>query len=219
MHWPATTITIDCGETKKAVAPLIISASRSTDIPAFYGEWFMRRLEAGYARWVNPFSGKSTYVSFENARLFVFWSKNPLPFMPLLDELDRRGLHYYFHYTLNDYGKEGLEKDVPPLAERIETFKRLSDRIGKQRVLWRFDPLLITDTLSPERLLERIGHIGNQLSAYTERLTFSFVSLYAKTMKNFKNAGVTVRAWDDESTIIALKGIGEFARQWKLHAV
>ena len=219
LNWPKVTITIDSGEKKEAIAPLIISASRSTDIPAFYGQWFMRRLEAGYVRWINPFSGTPVYVSFAHARLVVFWSKNPLPFLPLLKDIDRKGLLCYFHFTLNDYEKEGLEKGVPPLAERIETFKRLACLVGKERVIWRFDPLLITDTLSPELLLERIKRVGDRIALHTERLTVSFVALYAKVKKNLLNAGTTIRTWDEESKAAVLTRIRGLSREWKLRAV
>lgn len=219
MPWPKTTITIDSGETKEAVAPLIISASRSTDIPAFYGQWFMRRLDAGYVRWVNPFSGTPMYVSLREARLIVFWSKNPRPILPMLEELDRKGLSYYFHVTINDYEKEGLEKGVPPLAERIETFKRLSGMIGKKRVVWRFDPFCITDTLAPPDLLNRIKLIGDAVAGYTERLTVSFITRYVKVEKNLKNAGVRIRAWNDADRAAVLTGIGDYAREWGLSAV
>jgi len=93
----------------EAIAPLILSASRSTDIPAFYGDWFMERLRAGYVKWINPWSGTPLYVSLGNARLFVFWSKNPGPFLPHLADLSRQGYRYYTLFTLNDYGAEGLE--------------------------------------------------------------------------------------------------------------
>jgi len=82
----------DHGAPAEAVAPIIISASRSTDIPAFYGSWFINRLAAGYVRWVNPWNGRSSYVSLREARLIVFWTKNPAPFLPLLKQIDRRGI-------------------------------------------------------------------------------------------------------------------------------
>src|SRR5512136_1576665 len=106
----------------EAVAPLIVSASRSTDIPAFYGDWFMARLAAGYVRWKSPFGGNAVFISFEKTRVFVFWSKNPAPFFPNLDTLDRLGYGYYFLFTLNDYDDEQFEPGIPPLDKRIETF-------------------------------------------------------------------------------------------------
>lgn len=214
--WPKATITINGGETHEAIAPLIISASRSTDIPAFFGPWFMKRLDAGYVKWINPWSGKPQYVSLARARLFVFWSKNPAPFLPYLSELDKRGLSYYFQFTVNDYEAEGLEQGIPPLKDRIETFRRLSGMIGAPRVLWRFDPLIITDALSPAQLAERIGRIARSLRGYTDRLTISFVDFYAKVRRNIKRTGVPVREWDEESRSAVLKSIAELARALKL---
>lgn len=214
-----TVIVTDHGEIRDAAAPLIVSASRATDIPAFYGNWFLRRLDAGYARRANPFSGRPVYVSFRNTRLFVFWSKNPQPFLPLLAELDKRNLSYYFQVTVNDYGEEGLERCVPPLAERIATFKQLAGIIGRERVLWRFDPLLLTGLLTPERLLARIRRIGAELAGHTERLTVSFITRYAKVVRNLSAAGVSLRPWDGNSRETVLRGIGDAAREWHMRAV
>ena len=168
------------------IAPVILSASRSTDIPAFYAEWFMNRLNAGYALWRNPFNQKTMYVNFERVKAIVFWTKNPAPLIPHLPELDRRGIHYYFQFTLNDYEPEGFEPNVPPLAERIDTFRRLSALLGKERVIWRFDPLILTPRLTPRDLLTRIWRIGNRLKGCTDKLVFSFVDVraYRKVQQN-----------------------------------
>ena len=170
------------------VNPVIISASRSTDIPAFYAKWFFNRLKAGYCVWYNPFNQKQKiYVSFANCKFVVFWTKNPEPIMPYLKELDERGIRYYFQYTLNDYENERFEPCVPKLENRIETFRKLSEMIGKERVIWRFDPLIITPTLSPRDLLKRIWNIGNRIFGCTEKLVFSFVDVeaYKKVQNNF----------------------------------
>ena len=217
MIWPKTTIITDQGEPREAIAPLIISASRSTDIPAFHGPWFMRRLEAGYVRWVNPWNGKSLYVSLSKVQLIVFWTKNPKPFLPCLEKIDREKINYCIHFTLNDYEAEGLEEGVPPLAARIELFRELAGRIGKERVLWRFDPLIITDALPPATLLARIRSIGDQINDSTERLTISFLSLYDKVKRNLKNRGIALRMWDDTEREIMLAGIGKCLVKWKLH--
>ena len=170
----------DSGKTVEAIAPVIISASRSTDIPAFYAKWFFNRLEKGYCVWYNPFNAQQKmYISFKNCKVIVFWTKNPEPIIPYLSELDKRGIHYYFQVTLNDYEQEGFEPNVPPVAKRIETFKKLSQLIGKDRVVWRFDPLIVTPKLTPRMLLTRIWHIGNELKGYTEKLVFSFVDVKA----------------------------------------
>ena len=126
-------VKIDAGPVVEASTPVIISASRSTDIPAFYAEWFFNRLEKGYCVWYNPFNQKPMYISFAKCKVIVFWTKNPKPIIPYLHELDKRGIHYYFQVTLNDYIAEGFEPNVPSLSVRIETFKELSKLIGKER--------------------------------------------------------------------------------------
>lgn len=167
-------------------APVILSVSRSTDIPAFYAEWFVNRLREGYAVWYNPFNQKPMRVSFERVKVIVFWTKNPAPLIPYLPELDRRGVHYYFQFTLNDYEREGFEPRVPPLDQRIDTFRQLSDLLGKERVIWRFDPLLLAPGLSPRQLLARIWRLGNRLQGSTDKLVFSFVDVlaYRKVQQN-----------------------------------
>ena len=206
MKWPTVTIDTDAGP-QKAVAPYIISASRSTDIPAFHAPWFFHRLKAGYCKWLNPFNGRTVYVSFGRARAFVFWTKNAAPILPYLPELDRRGLAYYFQFTVNDYEAEGLEPHVPPLAERLATFKRLSQMLGKGRVIWRYDPLLLTATLTIDDLLAKVERIGRELHPYTEKFVFSFADIagYAKVQKNLNDAGVRFREFD-ESAMRAFAG-------------
>ena len=179
-------ITADSGEIVEAIAPVIISASRSTDIPAFYAKWFFYRLSRGYCVWYNPFNRRKVYVSFKNTRVIVFWTKNPKPVIPYLHILDEMGIHYYFQVTLNDYEDEGFEPCVPALKSRIETFRELSSLIGKERVIWRFDPLIITPELGVRQLLTKIWHVGNALRGYTEKLVFSFIDVsgYRKVQNN-----------------------------------
>jgi DNA repair photolyase len=179
-------IKTDAGELAEAQAPVVVSASRSTDIPAFYSRWFMNRLEKGYVMWQNPFNQQPLHVSFQETKAIVFWSKNPRPLLPYLKELDSAGMHYYFQFTLNDYEHENLERNVPPLAERIETFRRLSEMTCPDKIIWRFDPLIITPRTSVRNLLEKIWHIGNKLKGFTNKLVFSFVDVmaYKKVQNN-----------------------------------
>ena len=108
--------------------PPVISASRRTDIPAFYSPWLARRLDEGYALCANPYSGRLSRVSLDSARFFVFWTKHPAPeFGAVLDRLDARGIGYYVLYTLNDYRTELLEPGLPALERRIDKFIELSD--------------------------------------------------------------------------------------------
>jgi hypothetical protein len=203
----------------EAIAPLIVSASRSTDIPAFYGDWFMERLAAGYLRWKSPFGGNPVHVSFEKTRVFVFWSKNPAPFISCLDTLDRGGYGYYFLFTLNDYDAGGLEPGVPPLGERIDTFIRLSRRIGKGRVVWRFDPLVLSDRISVLDLLEKIRRIGDTIAPFTERLVFSFVDIekYGKVRRNLTAAGVNgAREFSEREAGEFCAGLAALNERWGL---
>ncbi|MCR4827486.1 MAG: DUF1848 family protein, partial [Bacteroidales bacterium] len=130
--------------TGSTLTPVIISASRETDLPCFFSDWFLERLKEGWCAWKNTYSGTIHKVSFAKARMIVFWSKNPRPLLRRLDEVEALGFrNYYFQFTLNDYEREGLEPNVAPLDERIDTFRELADRIGKERVIWRFDPLML----------------------------------------------------------------------------
>ncbi|MDG5816783.1 DUF1848 domain-containing protein [Chitinispirillales bacterium ANBcel5] len=204
------------GQNVEAIAPLIISASRSTDLPAHHSDWFFNRLSAGYAKWVNPFNGKEQYVSFRECRLFVFWSKYPAPFTNHLEELEKRGLNYYFHFTLNDYEAENYEPQLPPLMERIDTFVSLSERIGPGRVLWRFDPLIISDKIDIDELLERVSRIGKTISQYTSRLTVSFLTPYQKVINRCKKRGVILDEISREKRDVILKAILQMSKEWNI---
>ena len=192
---------IDEGSVVDAQAPMIISASRATDIPVFYSRWFINRLSKGYVRWRNPYNGKVSYVSFANTKFIIFWSKNPAPLLPFLPILKQKGIGCYIQYTLNDYESEGLEPNVPPIIERIETFKRLVDGLGPGSVVWRFDPLILTDDISADKLLHKICKIANHLHGYTEKLVFSFadISTYRKVGRNLTDAGVNYQEWTEEA--------------------
>ena len=183
--WPEIEIITDNQQKETAKAPLIISASRATDIPAFYSEWFFNRLKKGYLKWINPFNGKASNIAFQNTRVIVFWSKNPSPVIPYLHILDELNIGYYFLFTLNDYEKENLEPNLPELSERINTFINLSETFGKEKVLWRFDPLMLSENIGIDTLIKRIKNIGDKIHPYTEKLIFSFVQIsrYKKVQK------------------------------------
>lgn len=196
------------GELAEMQMPVIVSASRSTDIPAFYADWFFHRLDVGYSAWTNPFNGVRSYVSYKNTRFIVFWSKNPRPLLGHLPSLKEKGIGCYIQFTLNDYEADGLEKNVPPLGQRIETFKMLVDTLGKGHVVWRFDPLVLTDSIGIDNLLAKVEGIGNQLAGYTEKLVFSFADItsYRRVAANLQKAGVRYIDWTEER-------MREFARR------
>lgn len=191
------------GEYVQAHAPIIISASRATDIPAFYADWFFERLKKGYLKWRNPFNGKDIYISFERTKFVVFWTKNPSPLLPYLDILKSKGIGFYIQYTLNDYEREGLEPNIPNLSSRIETFKRSVETMGKGSVIWRFDPLILSQNIGIEDLLEKISHIGDILYGYTDRLVFSFadINTYKKVGANLNRYGVKYHEWSEPEMI------------------
>lgn len=219
MKWNETVIeTID--GSKKAIAPEIISASRSTDIPAFYADWFLNRLRQGYAKWVNPFNQRPQFISFKNTRVIVFWSKNPRQMIQYLDELDERGLSYYFHFTLNDYENEKLEPGVAPIAERIETFQALSEKIGRDSVIWRFDPLILTTEMNVGDLLKKIERIGKQIAPYTSKLVFSFADIreYRKVQSSMSRNGIKHEEFTKDLMISAAKEISTLCKGWNIKA-
>ncbi|MCQ2753058.1 MAG: DUF1848 domain-containing protein [Bacilli bacterium] len=170
---------------------MIISASRRTDIPAFYTEWFLNRIKAGYVDVINPFDTtkasrlnlKSEYVT-----CIVFWTKNPKPLLKRIDEL--KDYRYYFQYTLNAYEKD-VEPGVPPLEESIKTFIELSKKIGKEKVIWRYDPIILTKKYDIDWHVAKFEYLIDKLNKYTEKVVISFVDLYKKTNRNTKDLGLT----------------------------
>ena len=215
-QWQKTQILRDNGMMAEAQAPVIISASRSTDIPAFYADWFFHRLKVGYSAWTNPFNGVKSFVSYEKCRFIVFWSKNPEPLLGHLDELKERNIGCYIQYTLNDYEKEGLEKGVPQLEKRIDTFKRLVDQLGQGRVIWRFDPLILTDQIGIDDLLEKVENIGDQLNGYTEKLVFSYadIALYKKVKANLEKNHVNYQEWTVPQMEEFVQRLSELNQKW-----
>ena len=218
MQWQKETITLRDGSLVEAQAPIIISASRATDIPAFYAQWFIKRWEEGYLKWTNPFNGKPLYVSLKKARCVVFWSKNPRSMLKHLDWLDEHIPNYYFQFSLNDYDKEGYEAKVPLLQSRITTFQELSERIGKQRVIWRNDPLLLTKDIGVEELLRRVKAIGDELKEFTCKLVFSFADIasYSKVQSNLKKEQVPYIEWTSEHMDAFAQGLSLINKDWGL---
>ena len=213
--WNKENLPKENGEVVPMQVPMIVSASRSTDIPAFYADWFFHRLKVGYSAWMNPFNGARGYVSYKNTRFIVFWSKNPQPLLGHLDYLKERNIGCYIQYTLNDYEKEGLEHGVRPLAERIETFKLLVNKLGIGRVIWRFDPMILTDDISVDDLLEKVQNIGEQLKGYTEKLVFSYADIesYRKVRDKLKKSFVPYHEWNEGQMLEFAQKLSEMNKE------
>jgi DNA repair photolyase len=209
--WDKVKIVDDHGIEKEAIAPVIVSASWRTDIPAWHSDWFMERLRRGHM--LSTYRQRR-YVSFDKTRVIVFWTKNPEPMFKHLDELDRMGIGYYFHYTLTDYDHEGLEPNLPPIEYRITTFKKLSNRIGKEKVIWRFDPLVLADTIDRDQLIEKVGRLMERLTGYTEKVVFSFLdpTCRKKAERKLIKADISAKHFSTEDMGYVAFHIGKLAK-------
>jgi hypothetical protein len=161
---------------------MIISASRVTDIPGLYSEWFMNRIRAGNClvpSTRNPSDVAQVSLTLQDVDAIVFWSKDPRPLMPALDELDGRGYRYYFQFTLNDYPYE-LEPLNHTLEERLKTFLDLSRRIGPRRVVWRYDPIIISNRTPYDFHRETFSLLAKALEGATEHAVLSIMFMFGK---------------------------------------
>lgn len=165
---------------------MIISASRRTDIPAFYSEWFSERIKERFLLVRNPFNAhqiKRISLSREDVSAIVFWTRNPRNIMNFLPVLDRLGFNYYFQYTITGYPRI-FEKSVPSPQQAITTFTQLSELIGPGRVVWRYDPILLSSTLTIDEHKRLFSKIAKLLAGKTHRSVISFADFYQKTARN-----------------------------------
>jgi hypothetical protein len=164
----------------------IISVSRRTDIPAFYGDWFMNRLKEGFAGVVNPFGGQRYFVSLrpEDVTCFVFWSKNFTPFLKNLKIIENLGYKFYFNYTITGLPSV-FEHNVDKKAA-IETLKELSKMYSPRHINWRFDPIVLSSICERDYYIRAFEELASQLDGLIERCYFSFVTEYNKVKRNFE---------------------------------
>lgn len=168
---------------------IIISASRRTDIPAFYSQWFINRIREGYCTVFNPFNRHQVNrisLNPSDVDVIVFWTKNAWPLMVHLDELDERGFKYYIQYTINGYPFQ-LEPNIPQLDTTIETFSQLATKLGSDKVIWRYDPILISNISGYDYHFKQFEKIARYLRGKTHRVIISIVDDYRKTANKFKN--------------------------------
>jgi hypothetical protein len=169
---------------------MILSVSRRTDIPAFYSRWFINRLEAGYVLVRNPMNpnlaGKIPLTP-DIVDCIVFWTKNPRPLMDRLDRLN--DYRYYFLFTITAYGP-GLERHLPPKSQVIDAFIELSQKTGKEKVVWRYDPILLSDTIDADFHFRNFAAIARRLHGHTERCIISFLDMYKKCQRNLKGLNI-----------------------------
>lgn len=161
---------------------MIISASRRTDIPCYYSEWFINRLKAGYVLTRNPMNHSQVSrvsLSKDVVDCIVFWTKDATNIIDKLKDIDKLGYKYCFQYTITPYGLD-LEQNLRPKDQIIDNFKYLSSLLGKQRMLWRYDPIIVNEKYTVDYHKEYFEKICERLSPYTERVIISFVDLYSK---------------------------------------
>lgn len=182
---------------------MILSVSRRTDIPSYYSEWFYNRIKEGFVYVRNPMNpGQVSRIELspEVVDCIVFWTKNPEPMLDRLEELS--DYNYYFHFTLTGYGKD-VESNIPHKKEiMLPIFQRLSEKIGRHRVIWRYDPIMFTPKYTAEYHLKAFELISKALNGYTTKCVISFVDTYVKNQKSMK----AVQAYD-----LSEKQLKEFA--------
>ena len=186
---------------------MIISVSRRTDIPALYARWFMNRVRAGYCTVPNPINPRQVArVSLkpEDVDVFVFWTRNPRPMLTYLAELNARGYHYYFQHTLLNNPPE-LDPGSPSLELSLRTFEALSGIIGADRIIWRYDPIVISNITDVSFHIENYARICESLRGSSHRSVISILDFYKKTqkrLKRLKEDGINVLVNDDEQAIL-----------------
>ncbi|MEI6101569.1 MAG: DUF1848 domain-containing protein [Eubacteriales bacterium] len=188
---------------------MIVSASRRTDIPATYSGWFFERLRQGYALVPNPFNSvqvRRVSLAPEDVDCIVFWTKNASPMLEKLDALKEH--RYYFQFTITCYEND-VEKGLPVKEDILQTFIKLSDRIGPERVLWRYDPVFLSPKYSLETHLKYFEKIARMLQGYTEKCTISFMDQYKSVEKRMQP--LTPEPWTHEKMREAAKGFSEIA--------
>lgn len=194
---------------------MILSVSRRTDIPAWYSEWFLRRLRVGEVLVRNPVNFHQVSripLSPDVVDGIVFWTKNPFPMMEHLRELEP--YPYYFQFTLNAYGRD-VEPNVPSKSEvLIPVFQELSRRIGRERVCWRYDPILLSEKYTIEYHCRYFEKLSRLLHPYTEQCTISFIDLYQNTAKRLRTIGGRVP--EQQELLVLAQRMAEIAERYGL---
>ena len=192
---------------------MIISASRRTDIPTYYSDWFFNRLKAGYVLVRNPMNYHQISritLSPDTIDGIVFWTKNPVPMLPHLPELE--GYNYYFQFTVTAYGKDA-EPNIPSKnTVIIPAFQQLSKMIGRERVIWRYDPIFLNAKYTMEYHCRCFRALAARLGEYTEKCTVSFLDLYRNTVKNTKPLNILPET--KEQQIELMQKFSEIARKY-----
>lgn len=194
---------------------MILSVSRRTDIPNYYSEWFYNRIKDGFLyvrNPMNPHQISKISLSPGIVDCIVFWTKNPANMMSRLNEL--QNYKYYFQFTLTGYGKD-VEPNLPNKRNGlIKTFQELSESIGSEKVVWRYDPILLNEKYVPEYHIKAFEEIASQLNGYTHKVVISFVDLYAKTKRNTE--GLNIKKINNDEIMDVARKMAEIAKKNQL---
>ncbi|MBR6628210.1 MAG: DUF1848 domain-containing protein [Lachnospiraceae bacterium] len=195
---------------------MIISASRRTDIPSFYSEWLINRLKEKYVlvrNPLNPHQVSKIDLSPNVVDAIVFWTKNPTPMLARLEEI--KDYTYYFQFTLSAYGPD-VEKNLPSKNKIIiPTFQKLSKQIGKEKVIWRYDPILFNEQYSMAYHCRYFELLASKLANYTEKCTVSFIDLYRNTDRNVRPLNIIQDTY--EMQVELLQRFAEIAGEYGLY--
>lgn len=196
---------------------MVISASRRTDIPAFYAKWFMNRIRAGCCAVPNPFNlSQVSYVSLrpEDVDVIVFWTRDARGLLPHLAELDQRGYRYYFQYTIMDNPRL-MDLRTPRLEASLNTFRTLADHVSPERVVWRYDPIVLSNVSAPEFHQKTYQYIAKALRGHTRRSVISIVDVYSKAQKRLRQLaehGVELLPSDGEAFTALMRALVRTAK-------
>ncbi len=193
---------------------MIVSVSRRTDIPALYTEWLLHRLEEGYVLVRNPVNPRlisRVPLLPDAAEFIVFWTKNPAPMLSSLDRIDRFSIPYYFLFTVTPYGKE-IERNLPGKQAIIESFLRLSERTGRRKTIWRYDPIIFSESFDEGYHKTRFEGLCAVFEGKTERCIISYLDMYKKCEQNLKGLGI--RQPGVQETIDLAGAIGKIASKY-----
>jgi len=192
---------------------MIINTGQRTDVVQYFTPWLLRRFEEGYVLSRNPlFPDKvSRYdLTPDKVDCVVFCSKNYAPILEDLRSITDR-FNTYFFYTITAYGKD-VEPGVPSIEESISTLKALSAIVGRKRLVWRYDPVLLTEKYTVERHLETFDWMSREMAPYVDRCIFSFVYMYDKVPFNMPEI-ISINE-EDKGTL--LEGLGRIAHRYNL---
>lgn len=193
---------------------MILSVSRRTDIPAFFSEWFFNRIKEGFILVRNPMNIHQISrinLTPELIDCIVFWTKNPEKMIDNLELL--KNYKYYFQFTVNPYNTD-IEINIPKKKNIFNIFKKLSDKIGSKKVIWRYDPILYTSELNLEYHLKYFEIIAKELSGYTEKCVISFIDNYKKCERNLK--GTNARELKNDEIFILAEKFNKIAKSYNL---